>query len=73
MEYKASLDTLAKIITIGVVILFIVIGLQSVKALLVAKGDSTIILMHAGILLLLCCNHSRQLALCAAVIHSRQN
>lgn len=53
MEYKTSLDTLAKIITIGIVILFIVIGHQSVKSLLVAKGDSSILLIHAGVLLLL--------------------
>lgn len=51
MEYKASLDTLAKGMTIGVFILLIAIGQQSVRALLVAKGDTTTILMHSGILL----------------------
>lgn len=53
MEYKSSLDTLAKIITIGVVILFFFVGQQSVKSLLVAKGDSSTILIHVGVLLLL--------------------
>jgi RAB protein geranylgeranyltransferase component A len=40
MEYKASLDTLAKGTTIGVFILFIAIAQQSVRALLVDKGDT---------------------------------
>jgi len=53
MEYKASLDTLAKIITIGIAILFIAIGLHSVKSLFVAQGDSSTVLIHAGVLLLL--------------------
>jgi hypothetical protein len=52
MEYKASLDTLAKGITIGIFILLIVIGQKSVRALLVAQGDTTTILIHAGTLLL---------------------
>ncbi len=52
MEYKASLDTLAKAITIGVVILFIVIGQENVRALLDANGDMNIILIHSSLLLL---------------------
>ncbi len=52
MEYKASLDALAKGITIGVFILFIAIGQQSVRAILVAKGDTAGILIHSGMLLL---------------------
>jgi hypothetical protein len=52
MEYKASLDTLAKGLTIGVFILLVVIGQQSVRTLLDAKGDTTTILTHTGILLL---------------------
>ena len=52
MEYKASLDALAKGITIGVLILLIVIGQRSIRALLVAKGDLTTILIHSAILLL---------------------
>lgn len=52
MEYKASLDTLAKGITIGVFILLIAIGQQSVRALLVANGNTITILIHSGILLL---------------------
>lgn len=52
MEYKASLDTLAKGITIGIFILLIAIGQKSVRALLVAQGDTTTILIHSGTLLL---------------------
>jgi hypothetical protein len=52
MEYKASLDTLAKGITIGIFILLIAIGQKSVRALLVAQGDTTTILIHTGTLLL---------------------
>ena len=52
MEYKASLDTLAKRITIGIFILLIVIGQKSVRTLLVAQGDTTTILIHTGTLLL---------------------
>lgn len=52
MEYKASLDTLAKGMTIGVFILLIAIGQKSVRALLVAQGDTTTILIHTGTLLL---------------------
>lgn len=51
MEYKASLDTLAKGITIGVFILLIVIGQKNIKALLAAQGDTTTILIHSGTLL----------------------
>ena len=51
MVYKASLDTLAKKITIGVFILLIAIGLQSVSELLKAKGDITSILIESGILM----------------------
>jgi len=53
MEYKASFDTLTKVITAGVIILFIVIGMRSVKALLNAQGDIVILLIHWGILLFL--------------------
>lgn len=52
MEYKASLDPLAKGITIGILLLLIVIGQQSVKALLLANGDITTIFIHSGMLLL---------------------
>lgn len=53
MEYKVSLDTLAKIITIGAFILFIAIGQRSVRAILVAEGNTTTILIHSGVLLFL--------------------
>lgn len=53
MEYKASFDTLSKVISVGVIILFVFIGMRSVKALLVAQGDTTTILIHSGILLFL--------------------
>ncbi len=52
MEYKASLDTLAKVITTGVGILFIAIGQQNVRVLFIPKGDATTILIHTGTLLL---------------------
>jgi len=53
MEYKASLDTLSKVITTGVIILFLIIGQRSIRALIAAQGDITNILMQAGILLFL--------------------
>ena len=53
MEYKASFDTLTKVMTLGVIILFVVIGQRSVKAVLVAQGDTTTILIHSGVLLFL--------------------
>ncbi len=52
MEYKASLDTVAKIITAGTIILFLVIGARSIKVLTLAQGNTTAILIHSGILLL---------------------
>jgi hypothetical protein len=55
MEYKASLDTFAKIITIAALLLFIYIGYRSVKAIFVAGGNSTAILLHSGILFFLVC------------------
>lgn len=53
MEFKASLDPLAKIITIGAIILFIFIGQKSVKQIIIAQGDNIIILIHSGILMML--------------------
>lgn len=53
MEYKASLDPLAKILTIGAIILFIFIGQKSVRQLMIAQGDNMIILLHTGILMML--------------------
>lgn len=53
MEYKASLDTLAKIISAGTVILFLFIGYKSVQVLIISKGDPTAILIHGGVLLFL--------------------
>ena len=52
MEYKASLDTLAKIITTGVIILFVVIGYGRVKALFIAPANITSILIQSSVLLL---------------------
>jgi len=51
MEYKASFDTLTKVITMGMIVLLAVIGQRSVKAILVAQGDITTILIHSGVLL----------------------
>jgi hypothetical protein len=53
MEYKASFDTLTKILSVGVIILFIGIGVMNVRALLAAEGDRTTILIHSGSLLFL--------------------
>lgn len=52
MQYKASLDTLAKIITAGVVILFVAVGQDSAKELIHANGDTTVIITESGLLLL---------------------
>lgn len=53
MEFKASLDTLAKILTLGVILLFIFIGQKSVKQLVIAQSDNTTVLIHSGIILML--------------------
>lgn len=53
MEYKASLDTLAKIITGGTIILFLFLGYRSVNILTVSQVDTTSILIHGGLLLFL--------------------
>lgn len=53
MEYKASFDTLTKVISLGVLVLFAFIAQKSVKALLVAEGDTTTVLIHSGIILFL--------------------
>lgn len=53
LEFKASMDTLAKIITLGVVILLVAIGQSSFRTLLKFNDiDFTTILIHSGILLL---------------------
>src|SRR5258708_2546352 len=52
MEYKASLDTLAKVITLCVFVVLALIGRMSVKALFVAGGDTVLVLFHSGIILL---------------------
>jgi hypothetical protein len=52
MEYKASLDPLAKGITIGGAALLLAIGQENVRALLAASGDVQTIVLHSGPLLL---------------------
>ena len=52
IEYKASMDTLAKIITLGIIVLLVGIGYNSVKEIMDANGAQTIILVHSGILVL---------------------
>lgn len=52
MEYKASLDTMAKLMSAGVFVLFLGIGLMSVNAIRDAAGDKTALLIHGGVLLL---------------------
>jgi hypothetical protein len=51
MDYKASLDTLGKIISVVVIIIFLFIGQRSIRALFVASGDAIIILVHGGLLI----------------------
>jgi len=50
MEYKASLDNLAKIITAGTIILFLVLGYGSISALSLSKGDFTVLFIQASTL-----------------------
>lgn len=52
MEYKASLDTLAKIISLAAIILLMVIVYRSIKILTISEDDLSIILKHSGIILL---------------------
>ncbi|MBK9105092.1 MAG: hypothetical protein IPL92_11135 [Saprospiraceae bacterium] len=52
MDYKASLDTLAKVMTAGVFVLFFGIGLMSVYAIRDAAGDRTTLLIHGGVLVM---------------------
>lgn len=52
MDYKASLDTIAKVMTSGIFILFAGIGLSSVNAIWHASGDKTTILIHGSVLVL---------------------
>jgi len=52
MEYKASLDTVAKIITAGTIVLFLFLGYRSVKVLMLSQGNATAMLIHGGVLLL---------------------
>ncbi|MFI5222060.1 MAG: hypothetical protein ACHQK8_07030 [Bacteroidia bacterium] len=46
MEYKASLDTTSKIITIGVIIIFLAIGYRNIKALITHADDWRVILIN---------------------------
>ncbi|KLT63755.1 PH domain-containing protein [Pedobacter sp. BMA] len=52
MEYKASLDTFGKVITAGVLIVFIAIGQKNVSAIISSNGDVKTTLIHGGVLLL---------------------
>ncbi len=51
MKYKASMDRTCKIITWCCIIVFIALGQMNVRELINANGDTTIILVHAFILL----------------------
>ena len=52
MDYKASLDTLCKVMTVGVFVLFIAIGQKNVRSIIAANGDLAVTLIHGGVLLL---------------------
>ncbi len=52
MECKASLNLLAKVITVGVIMLLVVLGRNSIQALInMGEMDMSGILIHSGILL----------------------
>ena len=53
LNYKASLDNLAKIITIFVLIIIATIAYMSIKALVISEGDVRVISIHSVILLFL--------------------
>lgn len=53
MDYKSSLDTLCKIITAGVFILFLTIGQKNVRAIIAAHGDLAPTLIHGTVFLFL--------------------
>ena len=56
MEYKASLDSLAKTMTAGVMILLSVIGYHNINALMNANGETSILLVHGfGLLFIFLC------------------
>ena len=52
MEYKSSLDLLAKVITAAAIIILAAVSYASFKELLAADGDMTTILIRSGIILL---------------------
>lgn len=52
MEFKASLDTTAKLITALVTLLLLVLSYKSVTAIISANGDNKAIIIHSGLLLL---------------------
>ena len=53
MEFKASLDPLAKGITFGIILLFAYLGWRSIKVISQAgSADTSTLLTHGGILLL---------------------
>ncbi|EAZ82493.1 PH domain-containing protein [Algoriphagus machipongonensis] len=53
MDYKASLDFLAKAITLGVIALFAYIGYRSYNSIEAASGDQTTLFINIGVLVLL--------------------
>lgn len=53
LNYKASLDNLAKIITIFVCIIFAAIAYMSINAIVISEGDVRVISIHSVILLFL--------------------
>jgi amino acid transporter len=52
MEYKASLDTVARIVTVVTIILFFVIGYRSIKVITLLQSNKTSMLIYGGLLLL---------------------
>ncbi len=53
MEFKASLDTLCKLLTAGAFLLIIWIAQKSVRELIAVRGDLIPTLVHSGVILFL--------------------
>jgi hypothetical protein len=51
IEFKASLDTMAKIVTLGAVVLFVAIGQKSVRVIWFQESSTMTIVLHGGLLL----------------------
>ncbi|MEP6647721.1 MAG: PH domain-containing protein [Saprospiraceae bacterium] len=53
MEYKASFDTMTKVMSVGVIALLAFVCLRCVREILAAQGDKTTVLIQSGIIIFL--------------------